>query len=184
MEAPARLKWFKADPGFKAYPIGPMNSECFAEIDLYHKSVGGDAQALIVREDWRWRVHWKGWFNRAGFAYSKQSAADMATENWWEMIQTEVPRDVDLEAAMIVARVLVRPPPNSLFDEDNDFLTKVRWQMRNAYGSALDAKTALLQVTNLMEQIDDELDRRRASGTLVDPKPYVPSHPGPRRRRR
>lgn len=183
MLVPLRLKWIKAKKGFIAYPIGLVNRDSFAAIDHYHTSVGGDAHTHTYTESWRWRVHWEGWFVEAGFGESKQAAADMATEKWWQMVQTELPRNVELEAAMIAARVLVRPPPNSLFDEDSEFLHKVLWQLKNAHGHELQAGTATPQVSNFMEQLTAEMDRRRAAGTLVDAKPYVPSHPIKRRRR-
>lgn len=172
MNVPARLRWQKAELGFAAFPVGPApaGQRRFAAIDLY--------QTGVDMECWRWRVVWDGWFCKAGMAESKQAAADKATEMWWEMVSTEVPRDVDLEAAIIAARALIQPPPNSLFGEDNDFLRKVEFHLRYA------PDPSLPQIASLLGQLNEEMDRRREAGTLTDPVPYQPSHPVRRRRRR
>jgi hypothetical protein len=115
MNAPARLKWQREKDRFAAYPVGSIHTDRLAWI----------APNIAQCGSWNWGVKWAGWFSFGDVAGSKQSAADQATEAWWRLVQTEIPRDVDLEACMIVARAMVRPVPNSLWAEDTAFLRKV-----------------------------------------------------------
>jgi hypothetical protein len=129
-------------------------------------------------------VSWEGWFAYNGHAPSKQAAADKATEEWWKAVQSDLPRDVDLKVAMIVARAPVRPLPNSLLGEDAEFLRKVNWHLNDLYGAALKRDQAPGSVKELMARLSEELYRRR----LADPQPEKPEEPAVssdyRRRRR
>lgn len=182
MDAPARLKWRKEQEQFAAYPTATDRVERHAIIRLMYRETDTSVQPHRQWESWFWRVRWGGWFVETGYGSSKQEAADRATEAWWRNVQTDIPRNVDLEAAMIVARALVQPPPNSLFAEDAEYLRKVHWHLRQVYGQEIAAGMPAL--ANLNEQLTAELARRREAGEYKEPEPYKPSHPVRRRRRR
>ena len=181
MDLPARLKWRKEKERFAAYPTATDHQERFAEIRLHAKGYNTNTKPHGPTEQWIWRVRWDGWFAEHGFAESKQAAADKATEVWWACIDTDPPRDVDMEVAMIVARAIVRPIPNSLLSEDAAFLRKVTWHLHEVYRAEIAAEVPMLK--NLSEQLSAELFRRREAGEYKEPEIYKPSHPVRRRRR-
>ncbi|WP_297104217.1 hypothetical protein [uncultured Devosia sp.] len=173
MDVPARLKWRKEPERYAAYPVGSIHADRLAWI----------APNIARYQSWKWVVSWERWFAESGVADSKQEAADRATEAWWRLVQTDIPRDVDLETSMIVARLLVRPVPNSLFDEDADYLRKVMWALNNVY------RTEIIEgvpaIRNLYDQLSAEFARRRETGEIPDqPKGEAISNGYRRRRRR
>jgi hypothetical protein len=146
MDVPARLKWRREEGRFAAYPTATEPKERFAEIRLYNTGYNTNVTPAHPIEHWTWRVVWEGWFVEHGFADSKQAAADRATAAWWRNVQTELPRDVSLEAAMIRARALVRPPPNSLFSEDAEYLQKVLWHLHQVHGAEIRAGVSAVKI--------------------------------------
>lgn len=106
-------------------------------------------------------MSWPRWFEGAGYADDKQAAADAATECWWANVATEVQRDIESEVILIAARVLVRPPPNSLYAEDAAFLTKLMDTLRLQYAEELRSDALPRQVRDLMTNLSQELFRRR-----------------------
>ena len=183
MDAAPRLKWKKGGRGFVAYPVGShYRNDRGAEVYLQVRGWNTDQTPHRVVESWAWVVRWDGWFSMHDFTDSKQAAADKATEAWWKAVLTEPPRDVELESAMIAARVLLRPPPNSLLGEDNDFLKSVLWNLNHIYGDELKRGGAPEPVVELVGRLNEELDRRRANGDLVERPAFVPQKM--RRRRR
>lgn len=139
MDVLARLKWQKAQNRFVAYPVGNLVAGRCAVVFCAKSSLNTDRNPFVVEESWHWSVHWDGWFSDSGYKDTKQGAADMATKRWWQMVQTDLPRNVDLEVYMIVARVLVCPMPNSLLGEDMAFLEKVIWHLKNVYEREISA---------------------------------------------
>lgn len=182
MDVPARLKWRKEEGRFAAYPTATEHKARFAEVRLYNTGYDSTTSPPRPVEYWAWLVRWDGWFVEHGFAHSKQAAADSATEAWWRNIETELPRDESLEAAMIVARALVRPPPNSLFNEDAEYLQKVAWHLRQVHGAEIRAGVPI--VKNLDEQLAAEIARRREMGEFVEPAKGQAASGARRRRRR
>ncbi len=176
MTVPARLKWVKEKDRFAAYPTATDRQERFAAVWLLHDSYYG-------WQTWHWVAEWSGWFSEAGTATSKQEAADLATEAWWRSVQTEIPRNLDLEAAMIVARASVSPVPNSVFAEDPEFLRTILWHLHSVYKDEIAGRVQ--PVRNLYDQISNELFRRRETGEIPDlPKSEAISSGYKRRRRR
>lgn len=161
MDVPARLKWIKESDRFVAYPVGTTAKGRFASITLQKRSLNTDRTPHAVEEIWRWVVFWDGWFSSAGTNDTKQAAADRATEEWWKLVQTEIPRNVDLEASMVVARVLVSPIPNSLLAEDTGFLHKVMQHLTDLYRTEIARSDLPGQVEVLMARLSEELLARR-----------------------
>lgn len=182
MDVPARLKWRKEKDRYAAYPTATDREERFAEVRLYSTGYNTNIEPHGRTEHWLWRVRWEGWFSDHGFWNDKQGAADKATEAWWKWVQTEPPRDVDMEVAMIVARALILPAPNSLFAEDAEFLQKVTWHLHEVYRAEISAGHPRL--ANLSEQLSAELFRRREAGEYKEREPVQPSPTFRRRRRR
>lgn len=182
MDVPARLKWRKEKDRYAAYPTATDRQERYAEIRLYNSGWNTDSTPHKRFESWLWRVQWEGWFAEYGFWNSKQGAADQATEAWWRCVQSEIPRDVDMEVAMIVARALVMPLPNSLYAEDAEFLQKVNWHLHEVYRAEIAAGVPSLK--NMSEQLSAELFRRREAGEYKEREPVQPSPTFRRRRRR
>lgn len=183
MDVPARLKWRKGMRGFVAYPAGTHRDGRYVEVWLNSVGVNTDMKPHRRVESWCWVAKWDEWFSVDGVEPTKQDAADKATEGWWQSILTDVPRDVDLEAAMIAARALVRPPPNSLLGEESAFLHKVVWSLTNIYGAEIKNGEAPLPIKELMDRLSEELLRRR----VAEPEPERPEpviSGGYRRRRR
>ena len=112
-------------------------------------------------DSWAWAVHWPGWFDQRNYVQGRQEAADAATNAWWACVATEVPRDIEAEVLLIAARVLVRPPPNSLYDEDSAFLKRLMDTVRLQYAEELKNGALPLQVKDLMTNLSQELFRRR-----------------------
>lgn len=183
MEPPARLKWQRMVDGFEAYPIGRHVPGRGARIWKSGSGFNTDLMPHRAYENWAWSVSWEGWFSSSGFAESKQDAADRATEAWWASVDTEVPRDVDLEVAVIAARVPVRPIPNSLLSEDAKFLQSVMWHLNTVHGADLAQGKAPVAVKEAVERLSEELFRRRQAGEYKELQPYIPSTPRRRRRR-
>ena len=175
-----RLKWIKGGRGYKAYPAGTY--ERGREVEVWLQVSGIDGISGQYRENWAWAVRWEGWFAYSGIAEGKQAAADKATIEWWTAIQTELPREVDLETSIIAARALVRPPPNSLFGEDPEFLRKVLWCLGKIYSAELKTDKVPAGAKELIHRLSEELYRRRMNGELVEPA--EPPVPALRRRRR
>lgn len=186
MQPLPRLKWAKGGRGFKAYPAGDhydSHNQRYAEIWLQVRGVDTDQTPPRYRESWAWVVRWDGWFSEHGFVEGKQAAADKATERWWSAVQTEVPRNIELEIAMIVARAPVRPIPNSLLGEESEFLRKVLWHLDDVYQATTKPEAAPAQVNDVVSRLSEELYRRR----LAEPEPEKPAlviSGGYRRRRR
>lgn len=159
MQVSVRLKWRKEQNRFSAYPVG-----------LEHPERCAFVQPNVGRHDsWLWAVSWPGWFSNNGFGNSKQEAADAATDAWWAAVATPIPRDVDLEIDILLARVLVVPPPNHLYGETSDFLRKLMHSLRRQYEAEMRAETTPRQVADLMANLSAELFRRREAG-LSEPK--------------
>lgn len=182
MDVPSRLKWRKEKDRFVAHPTATDQKERLAEVWHHRSGYNTNTEPYGPYEIWAWRVHWNGWFSESGFQPSKQAAADAATEAWWKNIQTEIPRNESLEAAMIVARAMVRPPPNSLFSEEAEYLRTVMWHLHNVYSAEIAA--GLPAVKNLYDQISAEFARRRESGEIPDQPKGEAFSTGYRRRRR
>ena len=166
MQGP-RLKWFREEnkSRFVAYPMGSLHMDRFAEVVFAGKmSVGNETG--VPR--WRWSVTWPGWFEVSAPANDKQNAADMATKAWWDSVVTPPPRDVDGEIDMIVARILVMPPPNSLMTESAAYLRRMQQSLTLLYSSELKAETLPPQVKTLMTNQSAELYARRLAGTAED----------------
>lgn len=164
MDVPARLKWRKEPERYAAYPVG----------DILTDRVVWIAPHKPVYRAWKWVASWEGWFSASDMAGDKQEAADMATAAWFRMIQTEVPRDVDFEATTLVARVLVRPMPNSLLSDEPEFIQSVLWHLRNVYRPELEAGSAPSVVVNWVEQLEAEIERRMQAGEIKRPIVVVP----------
>jgi len=177
-----RLKWRKEVDRFVAYPTATDHEQRYAEIRLHSTGYNTDVLPYGPTQHWLWRVRWDGWFAEHGFWPDKQGAADKATDAWWRCVQTEPPRNIDLEAAMVVARPPVQPVPNSLFAEDAEFLRKVMWHLHRAYGEEIAAEHPVL--SNLYRQISSEFARRRESGEIPDQPKGEAISGGYRRRRR
>lgn len=174
-----RLKWRKEGDRFKAYPLGPERPAYHADVWLVSSGRNTDLIPHRNVESWAWLVCWDGWFSKSGFAEAKQAAADKANEEWWTAVDTELPRDTELEAEMIVARVLVRPMPNSLLGEDVAFLQKVLWHVHNVYRAEIKDDQAPAAVKEMVTRLSEELYRRRTIGEVAEPTVRQP-----RRRRR
>jgi hypothetical protein len=172
MDVPLRLKWRKESDRFAAYPLSINLPDRVAWIAPY----------TPVYQSWKWVVSWEGWFTHSGTACGKQEAADRATEAWWRLVQTEVPRDVDFDATRIVAQIVVRPIPNSLFAEDGAFLQKVQWHLRNVFRDELAQGNAPPAVADLDGMLEREIERRHEDGELKRPVEFTPQKM--RRRRR
>ena len=151
MQPPNRLKWRKEAGRFAAYPLGIHRPEFAATV----------APNVGRHQSWVWRVSWPRWFEGVGYAEDKQAAADAATECWWTSVATEVPRDIEGEVMLIAARVMVRPPPNSLYAEDTAFLTKLMDTVRLQYADDLKDEALPRRVKDLMSNLSQELFRRR-----------------------
>lgn len=172
MDVPARLKWRNETNRYAAYPVGDILPDRVVWIQPY----------TPVYQSWKWVVSWEGWFSEADVASSKQEAADRATEAWWRLVQTEIPRDVDFEATTLVARVLVRPMPNSLLSDEPKFIQTVLWHLKNVYRKEISEGAAPAVVTNWVEQLEAEIERRMVAGEIKRPIVVVPQKM--RRRRR
>lgn len=153
MQVPARLRWKSEHGRFAAYPIGANKREHLAIIQHQaHRPTG---------LQWWWAVRWPGWFEDDGVAEDKQTAADMATEAWWRLVVTPQPRDVDAELDVIVARILVMPPPNSLLAESTEYLQRLNRMLAGQYAAELRAETLPAPVHNVLASLSAELYRRR-----------------------
>jgi hypothetical protein len=175
MDVPARFTWRKEidRQRYAAYPVGSTYPDRCAWV----------ARNVGLNDSWSWVVCWEGWFTESGFTLGKQPAADAATAAWWRLVETEPPRDVEWEVGMIVARVLTRPPPNSLLADEAAVLKSVLWNLGQIYGPAIKTGTTPTPVADMMARISEELARRRENGELVEP-PEASKVPVQRRRRR
>ncbi|WP_172125295.1 hypothetical protein [Devosia sp. 919] len=106
-------------------------------------------------------ISWPKWFEQNGQAADKQAAADAATEAWWAHVATPIPRDVGTEIDVLVARVLVVPPPNYLFSEDSEFLRKLINALRLQFEAQMWAGETPRVVEDLLKSLSAELYRRR-----------------------
>lgn len=160
-----RLNWSKdRERGFRAYPVGETHGvkRC-AWIFLQMSGLDTSSKDFRRTESWYWSVAWEGWFTASGSAPGKQEAADKATAAWWEHITDPVPRNVELEIDMIIARVLVMPPPNSVFVEETAFLQRLNRSLFSQYETEIKTDRAPEPVRNLMANLSAELFRRRIS---------------------
>jgi len=153
---PARLHWHREGARFVAYPSSRRHPERCAAIEL-RKNLPTDKQ-------WFWVIAWPKWFQQSGQATDRQAAADAATEAWWAHMATPIPRDVETEIDVLVARVLVVPPPNYLFSEDSEFLRKLINALRLHFESQMRAGDTPPAVEDLLANLSEELYRRRVSG--------------------
>ena len=136
---------------FSAYPVGFDQPRRFASI---WPNVGRS-------HTWAWNAGWEGWFTASGVGESKQEAADAATEAWWRLVVTPIPRDVEGEIAVLAARAPVMPPPNSLLTEDRDYLVRLNRALAQLYAAELRNGLLPRRIKNLMEALSAELCRRR-----------------------
>ena len=151
MSPVARLKWRKEAGRFAAYPLGTHHPEMVALVTPPAHANG----------NWAWRITWPKWFLLQGFGVDKQAAADKATEEWWKSVATDVPRDIETEVLLIAARVMVRPPPNSLYAEDSAFLASLMNTVRLQYKDELKHDALPRPVKDLISNLSEELFRRR-----------------------
>ena len=170
MQVP-RLKWFKdkSKNRFVAHPMGSLHMDRFAEI-VFAGNMGMGNEIGVPR--WRWSVRWPGWFAISAPANDKQHAADMATKAWWDAVVTPPPRDVDGEIDMIIARILVMPPPNSLMTESATYLRQMQRSLTSLYRNELKADALPPQVKTLMANLSAELYARRLAGKADDDGPH------------
>ena len=159
-----RLKWFrdKNRRRFLAHPMGSLHSDRYAEV-IYGGRMSVGNEIGVAR--WGWSVEWPGWFAVGGAANDKQHAADMATKAWWDAVVQPPPRDVDGEIDMIIARILVMPPPNSLLTEGAAYLRQMQRSLAQVYQIELKSETLPPQVKALMANLSAELYARRLAGT-------------------
>lgn len=153
-----RLKWIREKDRFAAYPVGHDMSRRGAFIAPNTGRTGS----------WTWTAIWDGWFAESGIGETKQEAADAATEAWWRLVGTDIPRDVETEVAVLVARAPVMPPPNSLFAEDRDYLVRLSRALASLYAAELKAERLPPAIKNLMENLSAELYRRRINAEVAE----------------
>lgn len=149
-----RLKWVKEKDRFAAYPLG-------LDLRLRYASIWPNTGRT---GSWAWNAIWDGWFSSSGVAESKQAAADAATEAWWSLVMAPIPRDVEHEITVLVARAPVMPPPNSLLNEERDYLVRLNRALALLYAAELRSEQLPPPIKNLMETLSSELYRRRISG--------------------
>lgn len=164
MTVPARFKWHREDTRFVAHPVGTGRPGRLVAVHLGSTGLNTSVEPHRPVQSWHWLVKWEGWFAKAGVAATKQSAADMATEEWWRLVVTEMPRDVDTEIDVIVARILVMPPPNSIMTESTVFLQRLNRQLFLQFKDEIKAEAAPMPVRNLLANLSAELYRRRLAG--------------------
>ena len=158
MAATPRLKWIREKDRFAAYPVGHDKPRRAAFIWPNTARTGS----------WAWTTIWDGWFAESGTGETKQEAADAATGAWWRLVATDIPRDVETEVAVLVARALVMPPPNSLFSEDRDYLVKLNRALAALYAADLRGERLPPPIKNLMENLSAELYRRRINTEIAE----------------
>lgn len=156
MQVPTRLKWRKENGRFASYPMGLIHPDRLAIVQ--------QKEHLPNSAPWFWQATWPGWFSAHGNCISKQEAADLATQAWWAGVATHIPRDIDAEVDVIVARALVLPPPNSLFAEDSKYLRKVLGTIRRLHEQEMRADALPAPLKNLVSTLSEELYRRRLRG--------------------
>lgn len=117
---------------------------------------------------WCWSVRWPGWFDISAPANDKQHPADMATKTWWDEVRKPPPRDIEGEIDMIIARILVMPPPNSLMSKSATYLRQMQRSLAHLYERELKADTLPRPVKNLMDVLSAELFARRLAGQAED----------------
>lgn len=162
MAAVQRLKWFREKDRYAAYPVGAEHPRRCVFI---WPNVGR-------KGSWAWTAVWDGWFSATGISEGKQEAADAATQAWWELVATPIPRDVENEIAVLVARAPVMPPPNSLLSEDREYLVTLNRALATLYAAELRNDRLPQPIKNLMENLSAELYRRR-----VQAEPAEQHHP-------
>ena len=153
-----RLKWTKQQDRFAAYPVGFDQARRFVSI---WPNPGRS-------NTWAWNAIWDGWFAESGVGESKQEAADAATEAWWRLVATPIPRDVEGEIAVLIARAPVMPPPNSLFSEDRDYLVRLNRALASLYAAELRSEQLPAPIKSLMENLSAELYRRRLNPEVAE----------------
>lgn len=163
-----RLTWLKERGRLIAYPAGRFHPERCAEIQ-YVGSLSLGAEIGLKR--WQWSVQWPGWFNEKAILFDLQECSDAANDAWWAAVQSPIPRDVETEMDIVAARVLVMPPPNSLFSEDPKALRHLIHILRAQYEADMKRDTVPAPVHNLLRQLSEELHRRRLSGQSDDNSP-------------
>lgn len=147
MWVPQRLKWIKEKERFAAYPVGFDQPRRYASLWPNTGRTGSLAWNVIT-----------------GISESKQEAADAATEAWWRLVVTPIPRDVEHEIAVLVARAPVMPPPNNLFSEERSYLVQLNRALALLYAAELHSQQLPPPIKNLMETLSAELYRRRITG--------------------
>jgi len=153
MQVPARMKWRVEQGRYAAYPVGDERPDRVAIVQYQsHRPKGAQ---------WFWSVWWPGWFSDDGVAADKQEAADRATEAWWRLVVTQQPRDIDAELDVILARILVMPPPNSLLTESTEYLRRLNGMLARQYAAEMKAEAMPTPVRNLLARLSSELYRRR-----------------------
>ena len=141
-----------------SYPTGRAHPERSAVIER--------REHLPVERQWFWLVAWPKWFDQNGQAADKQAAADAATQAWWAHVATPIPRDVETEIDVLVARVLVVPQQNYLFSEDSEFLRMLINALRLQFEGQMPVGETPRVVEDLLANLSAELYRRRAAGRV------------------
>lgn len=131
--------------------------------DLWSLPPGEERRKAAAKELWREELNEEE-RHRSGVAESKQAAADAATEAWWSLVMAPIPRDVEHEITVLVARAPVMPPPNSLLNEERDYLVRLNRALALLYAAELRSEQLPPPIKNLMETLSSELYRRRISG--------------------
>lgn len=152
-----RLKWVKEKQRFAAYPVGVGP----------HYGCAALWPNIAQHGTWAWSVTWDRWFNETGIGGGKQDAADAATAAWWKLVATPIPRDVESEIAVLIARAPVMPPPNHLLTEDRDYLVRLNRALALQYADELRSQQLPPPIKHLMESLSAELYRRRVDAGSV-----------------
>lgn len=95
----------------------------------------------------------------------------MATKAWWDSVVQPPTRDVDGEIDMIIARILVMPPPNSLMTESTAYLRQMQRLLTLLNQSGLKTETLPPPVRSLMANLSAELFARHLAGTEDNDQP-------------
>jgi hypothetical protein len=83
-------------------------------------------------------------------------------------VAAPIPRDVEGEIAVLIARAPVMPPPNNLFSEDRDYLARLHRALALLYAAELRSEQLPAPIKNLMENLSAELYRRRLNPEVAE----------------
>jgi hypothetical protein len=112
-----------------------------------------------AESQWRWTVDYPGWFSSSGHAGNPKEASGDATNSWYTLKQTPVPRDIEADLAAAVLSIEAGSLPD--LSDDSEFLRRLINVLRIKHLPGQNPPPPPEPIRKAFAALSDEMFRRR-----------------------